>query len=195
MASKFTRRSLPRWLALPAAITALLLLPSSAYAADAGDPDQGFPPCDQQSAGVHNTITMYDPSNGTEMGYAYLVYSSGCQTEWTTVHTFSPYYSLPSVWLQNQSGTNLYEAASSNNPVGTVDRPARQHALADRMRRGTDVQRSQADQRRLRQLELHRLLLTQATRMEQRLTALIPRPCKGYGCRMRHFHSPDPVRY
>jgi hypothetical protein len=89
-------------------------------AIDAGDPDQGTPPCDQQNPSKHfNTTNMYDPANGAYMGYAYFVYSNGCQTEWLTVHTVSPYYPDPSIWIQNQTGTNLYEAMSSGNPQGT----------------------------------------------------------------------------
>ncbi len=61
---------------------------------------------------------MTDPSNGANMGTAYLVYSAGCQTEWVTVHANSPYYPEPSVWLQNQTGTNLYETITSGDPQG-----------------------------------------------------------------------------
>lgn len=109
-----------RRLAFLSALAALtiVLVPGIANAQSAGDPSQGSPPCDTQSTSRHNTITMIDPSNGANMGTAYLVYSAGCQTEWVTVHANSPYYPLPSVWLQNQTGTDLYETITSGDPQG-----------------------------------------------------------------------------
>lgn len=104
---------------LCALTTALLVVFSTfgtpAWAASAGDPDQGTPPCDTLSTSPHNVTTMADPSTGASMGTAYLVYSAGCQTEWVTVHVNWGYAAWPSVWLQNQSGTDLYEAASLDN--------------------------------------------------------------------------------
>lgn len=120
MRSTSGRRMLPRIIVLAAAVvTWAAVLPSQAFAANGGDPDQGTPPCDTQSVTRHNTITMRDPSNGATMGTAYLSYSAGCQTEWVTVHAYQPYYPGPSVWMQNQNGTNLYSAMDSGNPPGT----------------------------------------------------------------------------
>lgn len=102
--------------------TLMTLLGGTASAAssdNAGDPSIGTPPCDTQSTSRHDTITMTDPNNGDIMGTAYLVYSAGCQTEWVTVHANSPYEADPSVWLQNQSGTNLYQPPTSGVPQGT----------------------------------------------------------------------------
>jgi hypothetical protein len=89
---------------------AALLIPATAMAANGGDPDQGLPPCDTQSTSQHNVLNMYDPGNGAYMGQAYLVYSAGCETEWVTVHYTAGYSPSPSVWMQNQSGTDLYGA-------------------------------------------------------------------------------------
>jgi hypothetical protein len=97
-----------------AMIMLALLLPARAFATNGGDPHQGTPPCDQQSTSQHNLKNMYDPRNGRYMGYAYIVYSSGCQTEWVTVHAYSPYAPIESVWMQNQSGTSLDDAITSN---------------------------------------------------------------------------------
>jgi hypothetical protein len=95
-------------------VTLIALLTGTASASDnAGDPTLGTPPCDTQSASEHLPITMTDPNNGENMGTAYLVYSAGCQTEWVTVHANSPYEADPSIWLQNQTGTNLYQPPTS----------------------------------------------------------------------------------
>jgi hypothetical protein len=101
-----------------AAVSLLLCAPSIAYATSAGDPAEGTPPCSTQSTSEHNAIKMVDHSNGAVMGSAYLVYSAGCQTEWVAVHYYSPYAAQPSVWIQNRTGTNLYEAAISAFPQG-----------------------------------------------------------------------------
>jgi hypothetical protein len=95
-------------------VALLMVGATSAYASNAGDPDQGFPPCDQQSVSVHNQVTMHDPSNGAVMGVARIDYSAGCQTEWVKVDGDSPYYpASASVWMQNQTGTDLYETLES----------------------------------------------------------------------------------
>jgi len=62
---------------------------------------------------------MYDPTNGAYIGLALLRYSTGCQTEWVTVYYSSGYFPWPSVWNQNQSGTDVY--TSDDAPYqGTV---------------------------------------------------------------------------
>lgn len=91
-------------------IAAIALTPGVASAADGGDPDLGFPPCDQQNAGPIKSITMTDPRNNNKIGTASLVYSAGCQTKWVKVTFTVPYSPSPSVWMQNRSGTDLYEA-------------------------------------------------------------------------------------
>lgn len=117
------RSSPTRWMRRAAAFIVgmtvlIVMLPGTAYAYSAGDPSQGFPPCDTQSTSRHNTITMHDPSNGATMGTAYIVYSAGCETEWVTVHSYSPYYSSASIWMQNQTGTDLYETSTGGDPQG-----------------------------------------------------------------------------
>ncbi|MFF4810964.1 hypothetical protein ACFY03_22400 [Micromonospora chersina] len=101
-----------RWLRatlLAAAAIFAIALPSTAYAGTgAGDPSTTG--CDRQQTSPHNQIYMYDPANGAYMGTAYLVYSNGCDTEWLTVRYTSGYRPSPSIWLQNQSGTDLYAA-------------------------------------------------------------------------------------
>jgi hypothetical protein len=47
---------------------------------------------------------------GVIAGYAYLRYSAGCQTEWVKVTYNSGFLPMPSVWVQNTSGTNLYSS-------------------------------------------------------------------------------------
>ena len=118
-AAQYGRGRRRRLSVLGALITALLMVSStsgpSAWAASAGDPDQGTPPCDTQFTSQHNGIAMTDPSTGASTGTAYLVYSAGCQTEWVTVHVNWGYSAWPSVWIQNQSGTDLYRTASLDN--------------------------------------------------------------------------------
>jgi hypothetical protein len=114
-----------------AAMLALFaLLPGVASAANAGNPDAGNPPCDTQSTSEHNFHTMYDPANGAVMGTAYLVYSAGCQTEWVTVHVNAGYSPSPSVWLQNQTGTDLYTAGSSGSTYWTYQLANMQYQVA-----------------------------------------------------------------
>jgi hypothetical protein len=55
---------------------------------------------------------MYDPRNGRYVGWAAVEYSTTCQTEWVEVQYVAGYEPEPSVWMQNQSGTNLYTAPS-----------------------------------------------------------------------------------
>ena len=82
------------------------------------NPDPHQTGCDQTAVTV-GSRSMYDPTNGAYIGLAQLRYSRGCETEWVTVFYNSGYYPSPSVWLQNQSGTDLY--ASDQAPYqGTV---------------------------------------------------------------------------
>lgn len=118
-------------------VTGVAILAASASPAMAvengGDPAQGIPPCAQLSPSRHNTTNMYDPRNGAYMGYAALVYSAGCRTEWTVVHPVWPYRPYPSVWLQNRTGTDLYEAGSSHftsNDYWTDQLPNMQYRTA-----------------------------------------------------------------
>jgi hypothetical protein len=102
------------------ATTSRVTKPASAASADnAGDPSVGIPPCDTQSASRHNSVTMVDHSNGDTIGTAYIVYSAGCQTKWVTEHEYSPYYGVPYVWLQNQSGSLSYAPLSGQGGWGT----------------------------------------------------------------------------
>jgi hypothetical protein len=80
-----------------------------------GDPHQSG--CDATAINLATAehpdavLTMHDPANGAVAGYVYLRYSTGCQSEWVTV-TYNQGY-LPdqaSFWLQNQSGTDLYNS-------------------------------------------------------------------------------------
>ena len=93
-----------------------LLVPASAWAYSAGDP---------QASGCANseitdlTKTMYDPNNGAYMGTEYLRYSTACATEWVTVDYFNGYHASPSVWIQNQSGTDLYWSVNTGSIVWT----------------------------------------------------------------------------
>ncbi|MGW5558084.1 hypothetical protein ACWER9_12765 [Micromonospora sp. NPDC003944] len=82
----------------------MLLVPTTAHAANGGDPAVGSPSCDTQSVSPHNTTLLYDPANGAYMGKAYLNYSSGCKTEWTIVKTATGYRGDPSIWLQSGGG-------------------------------------------------------------------------------------------
>lgn len=104
------RKSWLRSVLLAVAAVVAVALPGAAYAGTgAGDPVTTG--CDNSSyTSRHNVLDMYDPSNGAYTGQAYLVYSSLCQTEWVTVHYSSGYSPSPSVWLQNQTGTDLYAA-------------------------------------------------------------------------------------
>ncbi|MBO4205876.1 hypothetical protein [Micromonospora echinofusca] len=93
--------------------TAVALAPMSpALAADGDDPT--WYGCD---SGAQRLVTaqmpdrqlrMVDPANGAVIGYAYLIYSPTCETQWVKVNYNSGYYPQPSVWRQNQSGTNQY---------------------------------------------------------------------------------------
>jgi hypothetical protein len=109
-----------RYLAASATALAAVVIvnPAAALAANGGDPDQGFPPCDQRSAGPIKSIGMTDPRNGHSIGTASLIYSSGCQTEWVKVTFNVPYSPQPSVWMQNRTGTDLYEANELVWPYG-----------------------------------------------------------------------------
>lgn len=59
------------------------------------------------------SLRMTDPANGAEIGWAYLRYSPSCGTEWVTVTYASGYFPRPSVWNQNQSGTDQYTAGDA----------------------------------------------------------------------------------
>jgi Protein of unknown function (DUF2690) len=72
-------------------------------ATSAGDPH--YSGCDQSAVTIGYRY-MYNGS--AYMGLAQLRYSNVCQTEWVTVYYNSGYYPSPSVWEQNQSGTDLY---------------------------------------------------------------------------------------
>lgn len=91
-------------------------IPAMISAAPAGAATNGSSPhatrCDADAISLH-TYGMPDPQTGAVMGYSYLRYSPTCQTEWVTVNYNSGYYPEPSVWVQNQSGTNLYTAGDS----------------------------------------------------------------------------------
>ncbi|MFC4148073.1 hypothetical protein ACFO0M_17605 [Micromonospora mangrovi] len=107
-----------RWLRgglLATAAILALVFPTAAYAGTgAGDPSATG--CDSRATSQHNNLTMVDPVNKAVAGTAYIVYSSwngGCDTEWVTVHYNSGYRPSPSIWLQNQSGTDLYAAYTS----------------------------------------------------------------------------------
>jgi hypothetical protein len=113
------RRATVLLVPLAALVTLLPATASAASSDNAGDPSIGTPACDTQSASRHDAITMTDSGNGEVMGTAYLAYSAGCQTEWVTAHVNSPYEAEPSVWLQNQSGTNLNQPPTSGGPQGT----------------------------------------------------------------------------
>ncbi|MCR6484011.1 hypothetical protein M8542_14395 [Amycolatopsis sp. OK19-0408] len=60
---------------------------------------------------------IYD--GGTRAATAHLRYSRSCGTQWVTVYFLPGYSAAPSVWLQNQSGTNLYTAYSDSTSAYT----------------------------------------------------------------------------
>lgn len=103
--SSRTRRKVRAGVIVLIAIFGVLFAGGVANASNAGNPHTTG--CDQTGA-TYKTINMYTGS--TYMGHADLRYSTGCQTEWTTVYFSGPYTGQPSVWMQNQSGTNLYAA-------------------------------------------------------------------------------------
>lgn len=89
-------------LAVPAAMTSASAA-TARVATSAGDPH--YSGCDQSAVTLRYRY-MYDGS--AYMGMALLRYSRVCQTEWVTVFYNSGYYPSPSVWEQNQTGTDLY---------------------------------------------------------------------------------------
>src|SRR5580704_4656558 len=99
---------------LSAACAIAILVPASvAGATNAGDPHTTG--CDQ-TAITGKSIPVY--AHGSYLGSLNLRYSNSCQTEWVTFYAASyaaatGYYFQPSVWMQNQSGTDLYTAPSS----------------------------------------------------------------------------------
>lgn len=95
--------------------------PASA-ATTAGDPFTSG--CDLsaitgKSVGLYQIGSSIDTTGAGEfLGNLDLRYSTSCETEWVTFYPASGYaatnfYLEPSVWLQNQTGTNLYTAPSS----------------------------------------------------------------------------------
>jgi hypothetical protein len=76
----------------------------------AGDPY--YTNCYLSSVGLKQ-ITLYDPANHANMGVAILKYSKTCKTEWVSVYYNSGYFPSPSVWVQNQTGTNLYTSGGA----------------------------------------------------------------------------------
>lgn len=94
------------------AIAAILaFLPGAAAASESLGDDPDYSGCDTQHAVVDKHTTMTDPRNGNIIGTAYLIYSFGCASEWVkVVYNASIYIVSPSVWKQNQSGTDLYES-------------------------------------------------------------------------------------
>lgn len=112
----FTRR--PRRIVAIGVLTgaAALAIPTSAWASNAGDPQTtGCAASEVTDIGVN----MYDPNNGAYMGSEYLRYSTACATEWVTVYPASGYTAQPSVWMQNQSGTDLYTAENLGSAIWT----------------------------------------------------------------------------
>lgn len=106
---------------------AALLMPAPAWAYSAGDP--------QTTGCASSEITllsaaMYSPNNGAYMGSEYLRYSTGCRTEWVTVDYASGYSAQPSVWMQNQTGTNLYTAENNGSAVWTYQLGSMKYATA-----------------------------------------------------------------
>lgn len=111
--SEMTRGS-RRGLAMLAATivaTVVALVPMSpALAADGDDPT--WYGCDSGAVRLRTAqmpnrqLRMVDPANGQQIGYAYLVYSSQCETQWVKVNYNSGYYPQPSVWRRNQSDAN-----------------------------------------------------------------------------------------
>jgi hypothetical protein len=72
------------------------------------------------------SLRMVDPTNGNEIGYAYLRYGNYCAAvgqnwgaQWVKVNYNSGYSPDPHVWVQNQTGTD--QGISSYSPwQGTV---------------------------------------------------------------------------
>ncbi|MER5888764.1 hypothetical protein ABT160_33480 [Streptomyces sp. NPDC001941] len=109
------RRAAVVLVSLVLALAAMVSTGPSAFAAGDGDPRQSG--CD--ASGINLTtaqmpggeFTIRDPANGAVAGHGYLRYSTSCQSEWVKV-TYNTGY-LPdqaSLWLQNQSGTDLYNS-------------------------------------------------------------------------------------
>jgi hypothetical protein len=92
-------------LVLLAAVALLITAPGAQAAQSAGDPSRSG--CDTSRYDLRSK-RMYDPATGAYMGLGILRYSVACQTEWVTVYYNAGYYPEPSVWLQNQAGTDLY---------------------------------------------------------------------------------------
>lgn len=96
------------WTALATLLVAVALTTvaaTSASAANGGNPQTSG--C-AASAVTLRTVNLHDA--GTHIGSASLRYSRDCQTQWTTVNWWGSYSASPSVWVQNQSGTDLYAA-------------------------------------------------------------------------------------
>ena len=75
---------------------------------NAGDPHQTG--CDTTER-LLKSMTLRDGAKVA--GYAYMRYSTGCQTQWLTVNLSAGYAVDPSIWIQNTTGTTLHESYGS----------------------------------------------------------------------------------
>lgn len=88
----------------------LVLTAQSASAANAGNPAPWATGCLYEGQHIYPQVRLYDGNR--YVGWAAVEYSTYCQTEWVEVQYIMGYEPEPSVWMQNQSGTNLYTADS-----------------------------------------------------------------------------------
>jgi hypothetical protein len=90
------------------AVLGLLFSVGTANATNGGDPQSGC----AASMSRQSSVAVLD--HGSQVGTAYLRYSGTCGTQWVTVVYNVGYSGQPSVWMQNQNGTNLYAVYSDN---------------------------------------------------------------------------------
>jgi hypothetical protein len=102
-------------LAIVAAAFGLLFTAGTASAATT-DPNPQTSGC-AASMSREVAADIYDGSQ--RVATAHLRYSRTCGTEWVSVYYIPGYSAAPSVWVQNQSSTNLYTAYSDSTSAYT----------------------------------------------------------------------------
>ncbi|MET8848525.1 hypothetical protein [Amycolatopsis sp. NPDC004625] len=108
-------RSKAAVLMIAAAAVGLLFTAGTASAATT-DPNPQTSGC---AASMSREVVADIYDGGTRAATAHLRYSRSCGTQWVTVYYLPGYSAAPSVWLQNQSGTNLYTAYSDSTSAYT----------------------------------------------------------------------------
>ncbi|MEU7478350.1 DUF2690 domain-containing protein [Lentzea sp. NPDC042327] len=105
-----------RAVALVVVVAALGLVFTTGTASAAADPNPQTSGC-AASMSRQVSADIYDGSQ--RVATAHLRYSRSCGSQWVSVYFLPGYSAAPSVWLQNQSGTDLYTAYSDSTSAYT----------------------------------------------------------------------------